>query len=91
MATPRDRRLRWPDYADQDRQRTEDSAEDHGVLAEQLLDLFRTIERESHDNPALVRELALIGQRDAALIRAAFADIQRWVANAKHGRKPPGE
>jgi hypothetical protein len=56
-----------------------------------MLDLFHTIEREAHDNPQLVRELAIRGQRDAALIRAAFADIQRWMANAKHGRKPPGE
>jgi predicted transcriptional regulator len=48
--------------------------------------MLSSIEREAYDNPALVRELALLAQRDVALIRAALADIQRWMAEAKRGR-----
>jgi len=47
--------------------------------------LLRKIEQEAYDNPALVHELAICGQRDAALIRAALTDIRAWMVDARRG------
>ena len=90
MTQPRERRLRWPDFAGRARQRTEDVAEQYSSLAETVLDLLRTIECEAHDNPVLVRELALAAQRDVALIKSGLSDIRSWMVEAKRGR-PPGD
>jgi len=53
--------------------------------------LLRKIEQEAYDNPALVHELAICGQRDAALIRAALTDIRAWMVDARRGHGAPEE
>lgn len=81
-----DRQYQWPRYAGRARQRTEETAADYGEMAQQIIELLRSIEQEAYTNPALVRELAIYAQRDAALIKAALADIRSWMIDAKHGR-----
>jgi hypothetical protein len=56
-------------------------------MAQQIIELLRAIEHAAYDDPALVRELAIYAQRDAALIKAALADIRSWMINAKRGRE----
>lgn len=90
MANAKDRRLGWPIFAGRARRRTEQTAEDYGEIAQRVLDLLRQIEQEAHDNPDLVRDLAIVGQRDVALMKSAFADIRSWMVDAQRGR-PPGE
>jgi hypothetical protein len=41
------------------------------------------------NNPTLVDDLLNIIQRDVALAVAAFADIQRWMVEARRGKAPP--
>lgn len=81
-----DRQYQWPRYAGRARQRTEETAADYGEMAQQIIELLRSIEKEAYDNPALVRELAIYAQRDAALIKAALADIHSWMVQAARGR-----
>ena len=57
-----------------------------GEVAQQIIELLRSIERAAYDDPALVRELAIYAQRDAALIKAALADIRSWMIDARRGR-----
>lgn len=44
------------------------------------------IARAADDNPRLVRELALIAQRDLATIQRDLADIARWMVEAGRGQ-----
>ena len=78
-----DRRQRWPLFAGRARQRTEQTAEDYSEIAQHLVDLLHKIEQEAYDNPKLVHELAICGQRDAAFIRAALTDIRAWMVDAR--------
>ena len=87
MPTTSDRQQPWPRYAGRARQRTEEAAEDYGELAQETIDLLRKIEQEAYDNPALVRELAILAQRNVALIKAGLSDIRSWMIDAKRGRE----
>lgn len=48
------------------------------------------IQEKAWTDPALIERLAIIVRCDAALTKAAFADIVLLMVQAAHGRDDPG-
>jgi hypothetical protein len=85
---PRRRRQGLPRGAGQVLQRTEETAQDQVEVLSTILAKFEQIQDAAWTNPKLVYELAILGQRDAALVMAALTSIQNWMIVITMARPP---
>jgi hypothetical protein len=67
--------------------RTEETAKDQVEVLGENLTRLEQIQNAAWTNPKLVYELAILAQRDIALVIAALTNIQFWMIEVGMGRQ----